>query len=462
MLFASPTRGDTMGAQRPFWSGRGITVLIGLILAFAVLAVPVVAVAAGTITGTVTDGSSAKVDGVLVQAFGTLDGVSKADTYTDANGLYTLTVADDGDYVLRVATGTSVQQWATMLCGTASRVPAWYLSYVSDPVKVAGDIKTVDITVRRRSDLRVTVVRPVVPLVAADGVTVYLYYQTGTPADWSSEPSIQGVTDAAGRVTFADTLPQLAGEEKWRLLVADSRPAPYARYQTREWPMGGGVPPLPGYFTVPQGVVPHDYGPVPIAKYDEAGISVPGGETWQAAPAGVTVTVTRTVNDIPSHLWYQLDGGAEVDAGDVSSVPLLVTGAGEHLVRAWTANQGNEAELGPLATASVRILGPQPGIGRPTGRVSVRRGRSATYSGKFASRVANRSHVVLQAWRWDGAVWVLARTRQVHVTTPRRGKSRYSGSLRFTERGSYKVVARFEGDASWWWQGSEPRFVTVR
>jgi hypothetical protein len=57
---------------------------------------------------------------------------------------------------------------------------------------------------------------------------------------------------------------------------------------------------------------------------------------------------------------------------------------------------------------------------------------------------------------------VQVRTKAVTVHTPRRGLSRYSGSIKMASKGRWKVVARYDGDAKWVRSYSSARYVTVR
>jgi hypothetical protein len=165
-------------------------------------------------------------------------------------------------------------------------------------------------------------------------------------------------------------------------------------------------------------------------------------------PSGVTV------NSGVAHLYYRDDGGAPIEYTGPTTLPI-----GLHTISYWAVDAAGNVESAHNGTI---VSGPQPGVSRPVGASSVRRNRSATYRGTLTKRVKNRSHLVLRAYKFNGVEWVLARTKTVHITTPRRGKSRYSGSIKFTSKGSWRVVAYFTGNSSWAPAWSSARSVKVR
>jgi hypothetical protein len=157
--------------------------------------------------------------------------------------------------------------------------------------------------------------------------------------------------------------------------------------------------------------------------------------------------------------YYQIDGVV----GDIWTMPAysgpVALSPGAHTVYYWS--EDNAGNLESLQTGTI-ISGPQPGVSRPSGSSSVRKNRSATYRGTLTKRVKNHSHLQLQASRWDGAQWVLTRTKTVDVHTPRRGKPTYGGSIKFTSKGRWRVVAYYRGDGIWQQAWSASKYVTVR
>jgi hypothetical protein len=154
--------------------------------------------------------------------------------------------------------------------------------------------------------------------------------------------------------------------------------------------------------------------------------------------------------------WYSFDGAAEA-VYNALSPPAVPRGV--HSV-AWHShdNAGNEE----VAQAGTIISGPQAYVRKPAGRSSVRVRRSLTFSGKL-TRAANHRRLTLLAYRFNGVDWVLTRTKSVLIHTPRRrGLSSYGGSIKFTAKGSWKVIARYEGDGYWVQSWSAPKYVTVR
>ena len=152
--------------------------------------------------------------------------------------------------------------------------------------------------------------------------------------------------------------------------------------------------------------------------------------------------------------YYTLDG-----SGPTEYIAPVALSAGVHSVTYWSVDHAGNVES---VRAGSIISGPQPGVSKPSGSKSVKVKHYATYRGTLSKRVRNRSHLVLEAYRWDGARWVLKRTKTVHVTTPRRGKARYSGRIRFTSKGSWKVVAHFKGSGTWQPAWSAARYVRVK
>jgi hypothetical protein len=154
-----------------------------------------------------------------------------------------------------------------------------------------------------------------------------------------------------------------------------------------------------------------------------------------------------------AHMYYSDDGVAVEYAGPVT-LPV-----GLHTVSYWAVDGAGNVE--PAHTGTI-ISGPQPGVSKPSGSSSVRKNRTATYRGTLTKRVKNHTHLQLQAFQWDGAQWILKRTKTVDVHTPKHGKPRYSGSIKFTSKGSWKVVAYYKGGGGWAPAWSSGRSVKVK
>jgi hypothetical protein len=154
--------------------------------------------------------------------------------------------------------------------------------------------------------------------------------------------------------------------------------------------------------------------------------------------------------------WYAFDGGVET-LYHPAAPPAVPRGV--HSV-AWHSHDvaGNEE----VVHTGTIIGGPQAHVRQPAGRSSARVSRSLTFSGKL-TRAANHRRLTLLAYRFNGADWVLTRTKSVLIHTPRRrGLSSYRGSIKFTAKGAWKVVARYEGDGYWVPSWSAPKYVTVK
>jgi hypothetical protein len=151
--------------------------------------------------------------------------------------------------------------------------------------------------------------------------------------------------------------------------------------------------------------------------------------------------------------WYALDGGAPTEY--VMPVPLS---RGVHSVTWHSRDAAGNIETAHSGTI---ISGPQANVRRPVSRSSMTHGRYLSVSGTL-SRARNHSRLTVLAYRWDGVTWVLSRTKSVRIHTPRRGLSRYSGSIKLSTRGSWKIVSRYEGDGSWVQSYSPPRYVKVK
>jgi hypothetical protein len=153
---------------------------------------------------------------------------------------------------------------------------------------------------------------------------------------------------------------------------------------------------------------------------------------------------------------YRLDS---VDTVPVCYLgPVLLT-RGVHSVM-WrsvdAASNGEEWHSGTI------ISGPQANVSRPKGSSKTRVRRTLSFSGKL-TRAANHRRLTLLAYRFNGTDWVLARTKVVTTHTPRRrGMTTYRGSIKFTAKGSWKVIARYEGDGYWVQSYSAPKYVIVR
>jgi hypothetical protein len=178
-----------------------------------------------------------------------------------------------------------------------------------------------------------------------------------------------------------------------------------------------------------------------------------GNHPFVMSADDVAVPGVNAHSDV-AHMYYSDDGAAPVEYTAPVTLPI-----GLHAVSYWAVDGAGNVE--PAHSGTI-ISGPQPGVSKPVGASSVRKNRYATYRGTLSARVKNRSHLVLRAYRFNGVDWVLTRTKTVHITTPRRGKARYSGSIKFTAKGSWKVVAYFTGNSTWAPAWSSPRYVTVR
>jgi photosystem II stability/assembly factor-like uncharacterized protein len=152
--------------------------------------------------------------------------------------------------------------------------------------------------------------------------------------------------------------------------------------------------------------------------------------------------------------WYSFDGGAETTYSPPVAVP-----NGVHTVT-WHSHDaaGNEE----LPQSGTIIGGPQASVSTPKGSSSTRVRRTLTFSGTL-TRTTNHRRLTLLAYRFDGVSWVLARSTTVTTHTPsRRGKTTYRGSIKFTSKGLWKVVARYSGDTRYVQSFSAPKYVRVR
>jgi hypothetical protein len=153
---------------------------------------------------------------------------------------------------------------------------------------------------------------------------------------------------------------------------------------------------------------------------------------------------------------YTLDGGAEQTYTDGSPVPLA---RGTHSVTWYSRDTAGNLEDTHSGTI---ISGPQASVSTPRGSSRTRVRRTLSFSGKL-TRAANHRRLTLLAYRFDGANWVLTRTKAVTTHTPRRrGMTTYRGSIKFTAKGLWKVVARYEGDGYWVQSYSAAKYVTVK
>jgi hypothetical protein len=153
--------------------------------------------------------------------------------------------------------------------------------------------------------------------------------------------------------------------------------------------------------------------------------------------------------------WYSFDGAAET-LYDPAAPPAVPRGI--HTV-SWHSHDvaGNQER----SQSGTIICGPQASVSTPKGSSSTRVRRTLTFSGKM-TRATNHRRLTLLAYRFDGADWILTRTKSVQVHTPRRGLTTYRGAIKFTAKGSWKVVARYEGDSYWVASYSAPKYVRVR
>jgi hypothetical protein len=510
-----------------------------LVVASVLLALPASAIASGTITGWVRAGDSTPLPWATVTAVDKGTGLYAGQTSTFLTGQYSLTLPD-GQYVLGVGTpADSTPRYAYTFCGVADRKPFYGL--VTDPITVAGDTATVDVTPPLMSNLTVRVKRPGLTGAPAAGVEVWLHYRDGGP--YYDEPTWKYdrvLTDASGEAYFEDVFP---GD--WRVYVNDDPLQTYPRYQVVFSPPLD--PPSGRYFTVAPGSLT-GVRDVEMSKFATATVDIAGGSTWQKDPGGgVSIMFTKDSGDLgPANLFYQVIGvGGPMNAGSVDSTTTQVTAEGEYLVLAYTrlVSDGTAGPyddthyvridntaphstavtdarsrpfemtaddvdtgvphsdvahmwytddgVGPFeyttpvtlpygmhsisywaedAAGNVEVAhsglvasGPQPGITTPSGRSSVKVNRYLTFRGKLTARVRNHTKLTLIAYRFNGVDWVLTRTKAVTVHTPgRRGRPTYSGSIKFTAKGLWKVVARYEGDGYWAPAFSVPKYVTVK
>jgi hypothetical protein len=179
-------------------------------------------------------------------------------------------------------------------------------------------------------------------------------------------------------------------------------------------------------------------------------------DTTSNADGGNHATLELAYTDALSGVFeprYALDGGPSTPyTGPVALA------RGIHSVTWWSQdNAGNieDAHAGTIAN------GPQAYVSTPKGRSSTRVRRTLTFSGRM-SRATNHRRLTLLAYRFDGTNWVLTRTKSVRTHTPRRGLTSYSGSIKFTSKGLWKVIARYEGDGYWLQSYSAAKYVTVR
>jgi photosystem II stability/assembly factor-like uncharacterized protein len=166
------------------------------------------------------------------------------------------------------------------------------------------------------------------------------------------------------------------------------------------------------------------------------------------------VLTTADAQSGPGTTWYAFDGGAETTYSPPVAVP-----RGVHTVT-WHSHDaaGNEE----LPRSGTIIGGPQASVSTPKGSSSTRVRRTLTFSGTL-TRTTNHKRLTLLAYKFDGVSWVLIRSTTVTTHTPsRRGKTTYRGSIKFTSKGSWKVVARYAGDTRYVQSFSAPRYVRVR
>jgi hypothetical protein len=156
----------------------------------------------------------------------------------------------------------------------------------------------------------------------------------------------------------------------------------------------------------------------------------------------------------PTSTWYSFDGGAETTYSPPVAVPW-----GVHTVT-WHSHDAAGNEESPRS--GTIIGGPQASVSTPKGSSSTRVRRTLTFSGTL-TRTTNHKRLTLLAYKFDGVSWVLIRSTTVTTHTPsRRGKTTYRGSIKFTSKGSWKVVARYAGDTRYVQSFSAPRYVRVR
>jgi hypothetical protein len=423
-----------------------------LVVAVGVLVAPATALATGTLAGTVWKAAvpGEKLPGIRVFCY---QAVGDANVYvsdmlsTTPDGAYSFTLPA-GNYRLMAQDSSGV--YSTMFLDGSVR------GYDPSPASYA----------------------------VSDGVFNYqhFYMKLGarfeiTAEDWDGTPipgmyvqafrNVPGgssvffpdqlTTGANGKVAWSD---QPDGD--WFFQAYDPAAAtPARRYMTGRFPEAG-------LLTVAAGAT--ETRSVRMQRLPSVGFSLGTGPAWFAAPAGLSLTLIKDPGNwlaSESVAFYRVDGGSWVKWTTASTTTLL-TGQSMHTVEAYAQLDppplGDPlGGVGPAAIGQFGILGPQPGVSKPSGATSVRKNRTATYRGTLGKRVKNHSGLVLRAYRLEGGVWVLRRTKTVKVHTPRRrGKPTYSGSIKFTSKGSWRVVAHYNGDGYWWWQDSSGRSVKVR
>jgi hypothetical protein len=424
---------------------------LALVVAVGVLVAPAAAFATGTLAGTVWKAAAPgeKVPGIRVycyQAVGA-DNVYVADM---------LSTTPDGAFSFTLPAG-NYRLMADDPSGTYSRmfVDGSVRGYDPSPTSYAvpeGGFNYQHFYMKRGARFEIT---------AEDwgGVPIPgMHVQAFRDVPGGSGPffPVQLTTGADGKVTWAN---QPDGD--WFFQAYDPDAATSARrYMTGRFPESG-------LLAVAAGAT--EARAVRMQRLPSVSFSLGTGPAWFVAPAGLSFTLTKDPGnwlDSESVAFYRVDGGPWTKWTTPTTTTLLA-GQAMHTVEAYAqldpAPLGDPmGGVGPRATGQFGILGSQPGVSKPSGSSSVRAGRSATYRGRLTSRVKNHSRLVLEAYRFDGGSWVLQRTKSVLVHTPRRGRPSYSGSIKFTTKGSWKVVAHYTGDGYWWWQDSAPKYVRVR
>jgi hypothetical protein len=194
-------------------------------------------------------------------------------------------------------------------------------------------------------------------------------------------------------------------------------------------------------------------GPV---NYASAGIdrTPPHTESNAGGISQSTLVLAATDNLVGTRdTLYTLDGSAPQTYAE--PVPLT---PGAHSVSWWSVDYAENTETVHAGT----IYGGLPNsVRRPVSRSTITHGRNLSVSGTL-SRARNHSRVTLIAYKLVGSEWVQARTKSVKIHTPRRGLSRYSGSIKISSKGRWRIVTRYEGDTKWLPSFSSPRYVKAR
>ncbi|MDO8914642.1 MAG: carboxypeptidase-like regulatory domain-containing protein [Coriobacteriia bacterium] len=497
-----------------------------LVVVVGMLVAPVIALAAGTIRGSVQDSSAKPIEGISVVVYSTPGPGYAGNTTTLADGKFDFPDLPNGNYWISFSDNVQNRYSYVWYNGALQSYLAPYPATI--PV-TDSSVFNDDITLYRGVTVKVHVDRPSGDPV--ENVTVQAWRSMTPEADWSPWT---GTTDASGECTLTN-MPR--GD--YYVRAQDVHPNTWFKWYTP------GRTPASTYITLSEGATGEWYVKTPMLP--QATVNVVGGAGWRRSLTGVvelepnldsdyaTSVLYYWVDDLPtfplpwdgsSHPTVTLiEGAHHVDTygvvGDTSLLPIGEDGDGPYATYEigidntpphTTANVGTVSQstlvlthdddgLSPItpwyaidggapteyvkpvplsrgvhsvnwysqdgagnietAHSGTIISGPQANVRRPVSRSSMTHGRYLSVSGTL-SRARNHSRLTVLAYRWNGVTWVLSRTKPVRIHTPRRGLSRYSGSIRLSTRGSWKIVSRYEGDGSWVQSYSPPRYVKVK